>query len=65
MSCIERFEADRAAILGVWNSGDWVDIKYEKRQKMAYIDYAYKCTVQYLSSYVALILGLLKLHTQL
>ena len=28
MTCIERFEADKAAILGEWNSGDLVDIKY-------------------------------------
>ena len=28
MTCIERFEADKVAILDVWNSGDRVDIKY-------------------------------------
>ena len=28
MTCIERFEADKAAILGEWNSGDRVDIKF-------------------------------------
>ena len=28
MTCIEGFEADKAAILGEWSSGDRVDIKY-------------------------------------
>ena len=44
---ITRFEAD--GILGDRNSGDRVDIKYAKRQKMAYIEYKYSRTVQYLS----------------
>ena len=33
-----RFEADTAAILGEWHSGDGVDIKYVKRQKMTYVE---------------------------
>ncbi len=62
MTCIERFEADKAAILGEWNSGDRVDITYVKRQRMNFVErievFAY-CTVKYLSCYVASILGLI------
>ena len=62
MTCIERFEADKAAIPGEWNSGDRVDIKYRAWSAKGWIslnEYKYSRTLQYLSCYVASILGLI------
>ena len=62
MTCIERFGADKAAVLGEWNSGDRVDIKYRTWSAKGWIslnEYKYSRTVQYLSCYVASVLGLI------